>query len=175
MKNTQLLLLTVAINAILGTLPLQTAHAAARKDAKDARIEQLEHRLRALEQHLSSGNDAPKSSKVEDLEDKIKVLERKNEVAAENAAEAAQKSPKLSFDSKGLVFGTADGENTVRLRGSIQSDARFFTSDGSSVAINRFELKQARIWLEGRIAKYFDYKLMPDFGANATIVSLMVC
>jgi len=171
MKNTQLLLLTVAINTILGTLPFQTAQAAARKDAKDAKIEQLEQRLRALEQHLSSGSNATSTSKVEDLEGKVKILERKNELAVENAAEAAQKAPKLSFDSKGLLFGSADGENTVRLRGSIQSDARFFTSDGSGAAINRFELKQARIWLEGRFFKYFDYKLMPDFGANATILA----
>jgi phosphate-selective porin OprO/OprP len=178
MKPNQLLLLTVAINTILGLTPFEIAQAA-RKDAKDIKIAQLEQRLLALEKRLEKERDAPVSpalpkttaAAVENLDNKIKILERKNEVAAENASEAAQKAPKLEFDSKGLVFSSADGDNSVRLRGSIQGDGRFFTRNGfgnsSNGVVNRFELKQARIWLEGRFAKYFDYKLMPDFGMGS--------
>ncbi len=175
MKNQNRLLLAAAINGLLAVTTINTATA----DEKDRRIEMLEKRLRLLEERLSAnpGLTAPsKPSKpdpvVQALDQKVKILERQNEVSKEIALEAAKTAPKLEVSSKGVSFTSADGDNSVRLRGSVQSDARFFIDDTSTPKLdNRFDLRQARIWVEGRFWKYNDFKIMPDFGNGTTLLA----
>lgn len=175
MRTNHILLLTAAIHGLLAMGSIQPASAATAKE-KDEKIERLERRLLLLEQRLEAAErnaraPVPASdATIQALDQKVKILERKNEVDKEIAAEAAKTAPKFEAGPKGVSFSSADGNNTVRLRASIQTDARFFVDNEAKVK-DRFELKQARIWVEGRLWKYFDYKLMPDFGSNQTILA----
>ncbi|MGJ0491406.1 OprO/OprP family phosphate-selective porin [Methylobacter sp.] len=181
MRTNNVLLLTAAINGLLAVSSIQPAAAATAKE-KDEKIELLERRLLLLEQRLEAAERSAKApvpvpasapasdATIQALDQKVKILERKNEVDKEIAAEAAKTAPKFEAGPKGVIFSSADGNNSVRLRASVQADGRFFVDDESKVK-DRFELKQARIWVEGRLWKYFDYKIMPDFGANQTILA----
>ena len=174
MNTQKRLLLAATINAILLTGSIGTAVA----DEKDRKIEQLERRLRLLEERLSVDAVAPPVAKpskidttVQALDQKVKVLQRQNEVTKELALEASKTAPKLEVSNKGVSFSSADGDTSVRLRASIQGDERFFADDGTAPIANRFDLKQARLWLEGRFWKYNDFKIMPDFGSGKTILA----
>lgn len=82
--------------------------------------------------------------------------------------------------SDGLRFTSAEGDHTVRLRGSLQGDAKVFMDDnarnapsgsnsarGNNIA-DRFELRQARLWLEGTLWKDIDFKIMQEFGGSTS-------
>jgi phosphate-selective porin OprO/OprP len=164
---------------------------------KEARIEALEQRLLQLEQRLAesearnqqlaAGRPAEKvadAPTVKQLDQKVKVLERKLEVDKEVAEAAKKSAPKLEAGPEGVRFISADGDHTVRLRGSVQADAKFFMDDnarkakdvatalpGSTGSLgnnlpDRFELRQARVWLEGSLWKNIDFKIMPEFGGG---------
>lgn len=172
MKNPNRLLLTAAIHGLLAATSLDTAFA----NAKDQKIDLLEKRLRLLEERLNVTPNLNAPSKpdpvVQALDQKVKILERQNEVNKEIALEASKTAPKLDVSNKGISFTSADGDHSVRLRGSIQGDERFFIDDPSGSALNnRFDLRQARLWLEGRFWKYNDFKLMPDFGNGKTLLA----
>ena len=167
------------LNTLLGLSHLPLAEAAP-LDEKDKKIQILEQRLLLLEKRLDAQavSISPPKQSIEELDQKIKILERHNEIAQEEAEEKTKTSPKFDVSPKGVSFTSADGDNSVRLRSSIQSDGRFFVNDNRNLKgvnecflTNRFELKQARIWLEGRFGRYTDFKLMPDFGANGTILA----
>ncbi|MDD5035631.1 MAG: porin [Methylococcaceae bacterium] len=183
MKKYKLLLLTAAVSGLLGGVDVAQAARKHIKDPKDAKIEALERRLRLLEERLEQGEGGkPLAAKtaeapaLKQLDQKVKILERKLEVEKEVAVENAKKAPKLEAGSEGVRFSSADGAHGVRLRGSIQSDGKFFMDDNATPVgfsqdnniPDRFELRQARIWLEGTLWKSLDFKLMPDFGGGTT-------
>jgi phosphate-selective porin OprO/OprP len=183
-----ILLAAGAGTAWLGFSP----EAAALTDEK--RFERLERHILELERRLETSEAenaklrgkkaadaaAPASAQpdVKALDRKVRTLERKLEVNDEIAIENARKTPKLEAGSNGIRFSSADNAHVVRLRGSVQSDAKFFMDDNRTPAgkqggflSDRFELKQARIWLEGTLWRYFDFKIMPDFGNGQTILA----
>lgn len=165
--KTQTLALTLSLNSLL--LPV-SGYAADGELDKDEKIARLERRLLLLEQRLA-GQAAPATApndELKSLKQKVSILERQNEVNLENAQEAAKTAPKFEVSNKGLSLSSANGEHNIRIRGSVQSDARFFT--GNNTTPDRFDLRQARIWLEGRVFKYIDYKILPDFGNGQVIL-----
>ncbi|WP_054773898.1 OprO/OprP family phosphate-selective porin [Methylogaea oryzae] len=158
-------------------------------------LERLEKRVHELEQKLAAQPAAAKDAKqgggaltsasgdkqaLDDLGRKVRVLERKFEVEKEVATDNAKKSPKFEMGSDGLRFTSAEGDHTVRLRGSLQGDAKVFMDDnarnapsgsnsarGNNIA-DRFELRQARLWLEGTLWKDIDFKIMQEFGGSTS-------
>jgi phosphate-selective porin OprO/OprP len=63
----------------------------------------------------------------------------------------------------GVVTGSAQ-DVTVRVRGYIQADNRFYLGDSAAPAANTFELRRARPIVEVTAYKYFDFRVMTDFG-----------
>lgn len=123
------------------------------------------------------------SSRAEetDVDNLLDFLQEKNLITSEEAAgfradraikEAElPKTPKLEVGPTGFRLISHDGNSFVNIRGSTQTDGKFFIDDkdmteGSNLP-DRFELKQARIRLEGRLLRYFDFKIMPDFGGSS--------
>lgn len=104
------------------------------------------------------------------LEQKILVLERKQEIAAEAATAAAPTTPKITVNDKGATLASADGANSIRLRGLVQLDSRVFFGDGGSLVNNGFILRRARIISEGTFAKQFTFQLVPEFGGSAPAI-----
>lgn len=103
------------------------------------------------------------------LEQKIAVLERKQEIRDEAAAAAAPTTPKITVNDKGVTLASADGANSVKLRGLVQLDARTFFNDGGIVN-NSFVLRRARIIAEGTFARNFSFQIVPEFGGGSPTI-----
>jgi len=76
----------------------------------------------------------------------------------------AQTPPPVSAGwQDGFVVQSASGDNRIVFGATVQADGRF-SGDDSQPVINTFTIRKARPTVSGRVAKYFDFKLMPDFG-----------
>jgi phosphate-selective porin OprO/OprP len=153
-------------------------------DANAADTEALERRIRELEKRLERFEQketvapAPVAKtvnpEVQKLTSKVNTLERKLEIQDEVATSNFSKLPKFEAGSNGFKISSSDNNNSVRIRASVQTDGRFYMDDhnksfgstGPNGIADRFDLKQARGWVEGRLWKYIDYKIMPDFGGG---------
>ena len=100
------------------------------------------------------------------LEQKLLVLERKQEIKDEAAAAAAPTTPKITVSDKGATLASADGANSIKLRGLVQLDSRLFFND-NGIVNNAFVLRRARIISEGTFAKNFSFQLVPEFGGGS--------
>jgi phosphate-selective porin OprO/OprP len=72
------------------------------------------------------------------------------------------------FDN-GFFIQSADGENRLGFGLVTQIDGRFSTDDPLPIT-NGFVLRKLRPTFTGRFAKYFEFKVMPDFGSGTTSV-----
>jgi phosphate-selective porin OprO/OprP len=108
--------------------------------------------------------------KIEELEQRLKILERKDELAREQAAEKAKQAPVVSASGEGITFRTADGASQLRIRGYIQADAQIYVRDEDVPLTDTFVLRRVRPVFEGTVSRYFDFKIMPDFGAGTTTI-----
>ena len=171
----------------LAILSAQNAGAAANPDALEQRIKELEARLAKFEKATAAAPDFSSTTtvqanpEVDKLKTKINVLERKFEVEKEVNDANALKLPKFDAGADGFRITSQDGRHQVRIRGAVQTDGRFFAEDhggartagvnnlvtGTSSGIpDQFQLKQARIWLEGKFFDNIYFKIMPDFAAS---------
>ncbi len=69
----------------------------------------------------------------------------------------------------GFFVQTANGDYRLVFGAIAQLDGRFSLDDPKPIT-NTFTLRKLRPTLSGRIAKYFDFKLMPDFGNGVAVV-----
>jgi len=76
--------------------------------------------------------------------------------------------PLVGF-ADGFFIQTADGDNRLVLGMVAQTDGRFSLVDPNPI-INTFTIRKVRPTFTGRIARYFDFKVMPDFGNGMTLV-----
>jgi len=107
---------------------------------------------------------------IEDLEQRIKVLERKLEIDKEAAATAAVDAPVVRASSRGFSLQSKDAAYNLRLRGLVHFDYRNFTSDDGPDGGDTFTAQRVRPTIEGTIGKYFDFRLMADFGQGRTVL-----
>ena len=63
---------------------------------------------------------------VQELSQQVKVLQRKGELNDEEVAAAKKDAPVVSASERGFSIKSADGNNELRFRGQIQTDARFY-------------------------------------------------
>ena len=69
----------------------------------------------------------------------------------------------------GFVVQSANGDNRIVLGVTIQVDGRFSFDEPPPIT-STFAVRKARPTLSGRVAKYFEFKLMPDFGNGTATV-----
>lgn len=124
--------------------------------------------------------------RIRDLERKLERLERlQGEGAAPAAAPAAEppideervkaiaqdeikKTRPLAGWKDGFYLESRDGDFKLKLRGLIQADARWFPNASGDDGTSAFFLRRVRPTFEGTVYKYFDYKIMPDFGGSGS-------
>jgi phosphate-selective porin OprO/OprP len=71
--------------------------------------------------------------------------------------------------NNGLDVGTTDGANDLQVGALTQVDGRFVLDDPLHAVTHTFVLRRLRPILQGHAAKYFEFRVMPDFG-NGTVV-----
>ena len=170
MKNFKRTAIASVINLALFGIPDAHADTA----ALERRIRELESRLEKLDQAGALSNKPVAATpEVEKLTRKVNTLERKLEVQDEVTASTFKKLPVFEAGADGFKISSSDKKHQVRVRGAVQADGRFFI-DNNDLAItdrtDKFEVKQARIWLEGYFFKDIYFKIMPDFAASSNIL-----
>ena len=89
---------------------------------------------------------------------------------AQNGGSQTSASPVTAGWQDGFVLQSTNGENRLVLGLTAQVDARLpFDSPDSPPAT--FMVRKMRPTFSGRIAKYFEFKLMPDFGGGTTTLT----
>src|SRR4051812_43160929 len=69
----------------------------------------------------------------------------------------------------GFVLQTPNGDNRLVLGLTLQVDGRFPVGDTASPPAT-FSIRKMRPTFSGRIAKYFDFRVMPDFGGATPVL-----
>jgi phosphate-selective porin OprO/OprP len=70
--------------------------------------------------------------------------------------------------NNGLDVSTTDGANVLQLGVLLQVDGRFAPDDPLHAVTDTLVLRRVRPILQGRAGRYFEFRLMPDFG-NGTV------
>lgn len=159
--------------------------------ALERRLWQLEKRLEQSEARAPEGKatadrglaaPAPTAAGVADnpeikqLKQKVNLLERKVEVDKEVQEAKWLKLPKsVELGTQGLKVVSQDEKFIMYLRALIQADGSYFMDDHYQAAAtngdtyaDKFYLRRVRPILEGTVWRYFDYRIMPDFGMGTT-------
>lgn len=85
------------------------------------------------------------------------------------AKQKAQPRVDVAPAEKGFLFTSPDAENTLRVRGMVQVDSRWFFD--KSIDNDAFIVRRARIGLEGKIAKTTEYQVVGEYaGSTATLL-----
>lgn len=108
--------------------------------------------------------------RLDELEQKQKILERNIELRDEQEKEKAKERPVVKISGSGVSISSADGNNEIRFRGLLQADARFYLDRDGQGAVNTFIARRVRPWIEGKFAKRFAFRIMPDFGEGKVVL-----
>lgn len=81
----------------------------------------------------------------------------------------ASAAPATAGWQDGFFIQSADGASRIQIGVFAQLDGRFTTDDPPGFT-NTFAIRKARPTLQGRVARYFEFKLVPDFGNGAATV-----
>ena len=115
--------------------------------------------------------DPSLEARVDQLDQEIRVLQRLREIAADSAAAAAKDRQSATANAKdGFSIKSADGKYSLRFRGYIQSDGRFFPNSEAVPAVDNLLIRRARPIIEAAVGRYFEFRLMPDFGGTAPAI-----
>jgi phosphate-selective porin OprO and OprP len=123
---------------------------------------------------------------VQELDQKVRVLDRKNELAEETATTKKKETPVIKASPNGFGLESADGQNSIRLRGLLQTDYRSFEKGKSGVgaisvaappgfypandANDSFLARRVRPTVEGTLGGIYDFRFTPEFGDNKSEV-----
>jgi phosphate-selective porin OprO and OprP len=128
---------------------------------------------------------APRSGSIDDrlraLEAEIEQLKRERAQAAEEKPvgesevknivdDAFKKQKVLAGWQDGFFLQSPGGDFKLKLRGYLQADGRFFASDDGDTGNATFTMRRVRPIFEGTVYKYFDFRIMPDFGGGNTVL-----
>ena len=72
--------------------------------------------------------------------------------------------------NNGLDIGTVDGANDFQIGTLIELDGRFVPDDPLHEVTDTFVMRRVRPIFQGRAMKYFEFRLMPDFGNGQTVL-----
>src|SRR5437763_7560673 len=72
--------------------------------------------------------------------------------------------------NNGIDIGTADGANDFQIGTLVELDGRFGLDDPLHEVNDTFIMRRVRPILQGRAAKYFEFRVMPDFGNGQTVL-----
>ena len=89
--------------------------------------------------------------------------------AGEAFAQAPDQPLPLAGFQDGFFVQSANGDNRLLFGFVGQMDGRFSIDDPPAIT-NTFAIRKVRPTFSGRVAKYFDFKIMPDFGGGTSVL-----
>jgi phosphate-selective porin OprO and OprP len=112
----------------------------------------------ARAQDTPFATERPVEDRIRELEDAVRRLEQAK------AAPTAERPPVLAGWDNGFVLRSADGLHQLRITGQIQADYRGYLNDVDTTDVPTFLVRRARLGIEATVWRYFDFRLLPDFG-----------
>ena len=152
--------------AVGGLVLFLTAPALAQ--SRDEQLRQLQQQVGELERQIKAlqAVNQQKERNLQAVDQRVRVIGRKLEVQQETQREFVHTIPKPDFNYKdqgGLTIKSDDSAYRFTVGGWIQTDGRYYTTQSPGSAAT-FLIRRARPYLEGTVAKYYDFRVMPDFG-----------
>lgn len=109
---------------------------------------------------------------IQELDQKLRTLESQQKQEKEVAAAKAKSTPMVSLGANGFSVQSADSNFVFKIRGYIQADARFYGGEVVDSGVHdTFLVRRARPIFEGSVYDRFDYRVMLDFGSQASLSS----
>ena len=167
MSVSRLITITLALSAITLAAPAhaQTAASAPTAPTTDTTGASKAGAAPGSVTQQSASPDA--EARIKALEDRIITLEK----AEAKSKTAAATAPIVTATRDGLNIRSADNAFSFRLRGYVQSDARFYGASGPvAPGSSTFLLRRVRPVFEATAYKYFGVRLMPDFGGGQAVL-----
>jgi phosphate-selective porin OprO/OprP len=84
--------------------------------------------------------------------------------------QAATPAPPVAGFQDGFFIQTSNGDNRLLFGLVVQADGRFSLDDPTPIT-NTFTIRKVRPTFSGRVARYFDFKVMPDFGNGTAVIT----
>ncbi len=147
-----------ALAALLLALPLVTYagdYPPAHGPTVDERIERLEREIEELKRERATKPPEAAVTK-EDLDATLDAAFKKQKV--------------LAGWQDGFFLQSPSGDFKLKLRGYAQADYRLFPFEKGDTGNDSFFMRRVRPIFEGTVYKYFDFKIMPDFGLGNTVL-----
>src|SRR5687768_4044015 len=111
------------------------------------------------------------AARVDELDQQVRILQRLRELAADSVAAAAKDRVTATASAKdGFSLKSADGKYWLKFRGYFQSDGRFYPSSDVVPSVDNLLLRRARPIVEAAVGRYFEARLMPDFGGTSPTI-----
>jgi phosphate-selective porin OprO/OprP len=127
----------------------------------------LIHALPGEAQTVAPGSAAPPTERLDALEKRLATLEVREQLLRDSVERLANR-PTVSAGASGFALVSADQRFRLRLRGYVQSDARFALDDAPPQATASFLMRRVRPVLEATVFDRLDVRLMPDFAGGST-------
>jgi phosphate-selective porin OprO/OprP len=154
--------LALASAAVAG-LP-DPLRAQARREPSRAELEERIRRLEQIIQERGLDKPAPKPSAAA-----AEAGPPVDKAEVEAIVDSSLKKQKMLAGWKdGFFLESPSGDFKMKIRGYIQADARAFPNKGGDTGFNNLYLRRVRPIVEGTVYKWFDYKIMPDFGGGTS-------
>ena len=82
----------------------------------------------------------------------------------------APSRPWVAGYKNGFTLQSESGDYKLRFAGLVQADGRFAPGDDSALVADSFLMRRVRPGLQGTVAQYFDFAIVPDFGLGTTVL-----
>src|SRR4029453_11584401 len=153
---------------VSGALLLQPVAARAKEPSRA----ELEDRIRRLEQIIrDNGLDrpVPRGGRPAPVRSAAPPPEADLDKPTVEAIveEKLRKQKVLAGWKDGFFLESPSGDFKLKLRGYLQTQFRDFPQESGDTGTDQIWLRRVRPIVEGTVYKYFDYKIMPDFGNNS--------
>jgi len=120
-------------------------------------------------QHLVAQDDST-TARIERLEQQVRINDRLREIWQDSVATVLKAAPVISASRDGFSIRSADNAFSLRIKGYVHSDGRYFLSDSLKPGTTQFLLRRVRPIFEATVFKIYDVRIMPDFGAGTTVL-----
>jgi phosphate-selective porin OprO/OprP len=109
--------------------------------------------------------DRPIEDRVRELEETVRRLEPPKPAAGPTPPVLA------GWDEKtGFALRSPDDRFVLRITGQIQADYRYFPDESDTTDIPTFLVRRARLGIEATVARFYEFRLLPDFGQGQSRV-----
>jgi phosphate-selective porin OprO/OprP len=114
--------------------------------------------------------DTSVNARVERLEQQILIAERLREIWLDSVKAAQATQAVATAGQGGFIIRSADNAYSLRIRGLVHGDARFFLGDSARPATSSFLLRRVRPSLEATFARNYSLRIVPDFAGSVVVI-----